>query len=279
MIWGGKLVLGGIGWLVGNWVGLAIGLFVGHWIDRKLMLVQSWNPLRPWRPGEQARMTEVLVDTAFAIMGHLAKSDGRVSEAEIAQAEALMERMGLDSAQRARAREQFRTGKQADFPLDDALATFRHQIRHRRHLGLVFLEMLVSAALADGVLSPAEEQILLRVATSLGIPPARFHQVLRMLAAQAAFQSGAGSHAGHGGAHGAGASSQHSVQQAYDVLGVSATASDTEIKRAYRRLMSQHHPDKLSASGAPPEMIRVATEKSAQISTAYELIRKQRGLR
>ena len=275
MIWGGKLLLGGIGYLIGHWVGLAIGLLAGHWIDRKVMMVQAWNPLRPWRPGEQAAITEVLLDTAFALMGHLAKSDGRVSEAEIAQAEALMSRMGLNEEQRHRARERFRDGKSPDFPLDDTVKAFSHRIRHRRHLMLVFLEMLLSAALADGVLSSEEEQILMRVADGLGVPPQHFQQIMRMLAAQARFQTGAG---GPGAGPGAGPASATALEDAYDVLGVSASASDAEIKKSYRRLMSQHHPDKLAAQGVPDEMIRVATEKSARISSAYDLIKKHRGL-
>ena len=273
MIWGGKLLLGAIGYLIGNWVGLAIGVLAGHWIDRKVMMVQAWNPFRPWRPGEQAALTEVQLDTAFAIMGHLAKSDGRVSEAEIAQAEALMARMELDDSQRQKARERFRDGKQQDFPLDDTVRAFAHRIRHRRHLMLVFMEMLLSAALADGVLSPQEEQILLRVATGLGVPQQHFQQLMQMLAAQARFQTGQ-SGSGSGGV-GPGAASQ--IEDAYAVLGVTPSDSDAEIKRAYRRLMSQHHPDKLAARGVPAEMIRVATEKSARISSAYDVIKKQRG--
>jgi DnaJ like chaperone protein len=69
------------------------------------------------------------------------------------------------------------------------------------------------------------------------------------------------------------------VSQAYDVLGIDRTASDAEVKKAYRRLMNQHHPDKLIAKGLPEEMIRIATEKTQQIKQAYEQIKTDRGMK
>ena len=80
--------------------------------------------------------------------------------------------------------------------------------------------------------------------------------------------------------HGArpGAPRAQPVSQAYEVLGVQRTASDAEVKKAYRRLMNQHHPDKLIAKGLPEEMIRIATEKTQQIKEAYEQIKENRGM-
>jgi DnaJ like chaperone protein len=56
----------------------------------------------------------------------------------------------------------------------------------------------------------------------------------------------------------------------------SATAIN---KKAYRRLMSENHPDKLIAKGVPDEMIKIATERSQEISNAYEVIRNARGMK
>jgi DnaJ like chaperone protein len=66
------------------------------------------------------------------------------------------------------------------------------------------------------------------------------------------------------------------LESAYETLGLKSTTSDAEIKRAYRRLMSQHHPDKLVAKGLPEEMMKMATEKTHQIRTAYETIQEVR---
>jgi DnaJ like chaperone protein len=99
-----------------------------------------------------------------------------------------------------------------------------------------------------------------------------------MLLAQAQF-SGAGGTQGNWQGGAGTARHQGSLSQAYKVLGLDEQASDAEIKRAYRKLMSEHHPDRLAAKGVPEEMIRVATERSAEISTAYDMIKKHRGFK
>src|SRR5690606_10353061 len=66
------------------------------------------------------------------------------------------------------------------------------------------------------------------------------------------------------------------LQNAYRVLGLAPTADDAEVKKAYRRLMSRHHPDKLMAKGLSPEMIKMATQKTQQIKSAYEQISESR---
>ncbi len=264
--WGGKIILGLLGMLVGGPVGLGIGLFVGHMLDKGAAQVQNIRP-------QQAEVQKALFDTVFSIMGHLAKADGRVSEDEIAQARAVMDRMQLNEAQRREAIALFNRGKDTDFPLDATVADFATTVKHRKQLILVLLEILLQVALADGQLHEAEEAVLVRVAEGLGVPRAQFQQILNMLLAQAQF-AGAG-----GGYRGGAGPSRPSLAQAYQVLGVSESASNPEIKKAYRKLMSEHHPDKLAARGVPEEMIRMATEKTAEISKAYEMIKENRGFK
>ena len=272
--WGGKLIVGLLGMLIGGPIGLAIGVLIGHFLDRGVERVQSFNPFRPYRPGEREEVQEALFSAVFSIMGHLAKADGRVSEQEIGQAEAIMSRMQLNDEQRRRAQEAFRHGKDDDFPLDRTVAEFRQRIRRRRHLVVVFLELLLQTALADGELHAEEERILFRVAAGLGVPESQFRQILNMVLAQARFGG-----AGAAGAGGAAGPSRPSLGEAYQVLGGTEDASDQEVKKAYRRLMSEHHPDKLAARGVPEEMIRVSTEKTAEISKAYDMIKEARGMR
>lgn len=75
------------------------------------------------------------------------------------------------------------------------------------------------------------------------------------------------------------ATTTESLHNAYGVLGVSLTAANSEIKKAYRRLMNQHHPDKLTARGLPDGMVNLAKEKTQEIRAAYDLIREERGFR
>ena len=267
--WGGKIILGLLGMLVGGPIGLGIGLFVGPMLDKGAAQVQNVRP-------QQAQVQKALFDTVFSIMGHLAKADGRVSEDEIAQARAVMDRMQLNEEQRREAIALFNRGKEADFPLEATVADFANTVKHRKQLILVLLEILLQVALADGQIDQAEEAILVRVAEGLGVPCAQFQQILNMLLAQAQF-SGAGR--AHRGGQGAAGPSRPSLGQAYQVLGVTESASNQEIKKAYRKLMSEHHPDKLAAKGVPEEMIRMATEKTAEISKAYDMIKDSRGFK
>ena len=267
--WGGKIILGLLGMLVGGPIGLGIGVLIGHMLDKGAAQVQNVRP-------QQAQVQKALFATVFSIMGHLAKADGRVSEDEIAQARAVMDRMQLNEEQRREAIALFNRGKEADFPLDATVAEFASTVKHRKQLILVLLEILLQVALADGQIDQAEEEVLVRVAEGLGVPRAQFQQILNMLLAQAQFSGAGGAYRGGQGAAGP---SRPSLGQAYQVLGVSESASNQEIKKAYRKLMSEHHPDKLAAKGVPEEMIRMATEKTAEISKAYDMIKDNRGFK
>lgn len=269
--------------LIAGPIGLLIGLFIGHQLDKKAMQIQAWNPFRPVSANEQAALNDALFDAVFSILGHLAKADGRVSEKEIAQAEALMTRMGLSGERRAEAIRQFNLGKQPDFALDQVVATFRARTQKRKLLTLNFIEILLSAALADGELHAEEEAVLLRVAQGLGIPEGQFRQLLGMLLAQARFAQGGYQQDPFGSQQAGGYQPSGrqgpSLAEAYAVLGVDASVSDADVKRTYRRLMSQHHPDKLAAQGLSEEMIRAATAKTAEISRAYDMIKQSRGFK
>ncbi len=276
-IWG-KLLVGGLGWLVGGPIGLMLGLFFGHVLDRGYQRIQSLNPQRPWEAGERETVQTAFLDCSFTLMGHLAKADGRVSEDEIAQARAAMTRMRLDEDQSERAINCFRQGKEDEVSVDQVVAQFRRATQRRKHLILPLLETLLETAMADGDISDAEQELLTRIAAGLGIPEAQFRQILSMVMARQQYGGAAvGAGAGAGG-RSPGGQRQPPLSHAYKVLGVDESASNSEIKKAYRRLMSKHHPDKLMAEGLPEDVVKRATDKTAEIRRAFEQLKEARGI-
>ena len=137
----------------------------------------------------------------------------------------------------------------------------------------MFMEIQLQAAYADGQITALEEQLLLDICRKLGIPEMLFRGLERMIQAELHF-AGAGR---TGGAKGAPVDTGPSLEDAYAILNVSADASDGEVKKAYRRQLSQHHPDKLVAKGLPEEMMKLAATKTHEIRQAYELIGSARG--
>lgn len=257
MNWIGKIIGAVFGYMAGGVLGALVGLALGHWFDRGLARARMASG------GNDPRA--VFFRTTFTVMGHICKADGRVSQAEIAAAEQVMNRMRLSQTQRRQAIEYFNQGKSAEFDLDAALAEFRQACR-RMNLVRIFLEIQIQAAMADGTLGDAEARVLKRIASHFGISEADFERLVAFLAG--GYQR---SHASQAG--------RDPLPEAYRELGVSEDASDAEVKRAYRKLMSEHHPDKLVSKGLPEEMSDVAKERTQEIQAAYDTIRRARGLK
>ena len=259
MSWWGKALGGAFGFMIGGPLGALMGIAFGHSFDRGM------NRLDDGEPGaDQERIQATFFTATFSVMGHIAKADGRVTQDEIQLAETVMDRLGLSAEMRESAKRLFGEGKSADFPVDDVMRQFRRELHRRTNLIQMFLEIQLQAAYADGVMHPAEKQALINICQHLGIPAAQLDRLEEML------------RAGFGRAGYDAATSQTSLEDAYHLLGVDESVSDAELKKTYRRLMSQHHPDKLVARGLPEQMIKDATEKTQQIKAAYERIRKSR---
>ncbi|MDJ0776511.1 MAG: co-chaperone DjlA [Gammaproteobacteria bacterium] len=259
MAWWGKALGGAFGFMVGGPLGALMGIAFGHTFDRGMSQVDSAD-----READQERIQAAFFTATFSVMGYIAKADGRVTRDEIQLAEAVMTRLGLSAEMRESAKKLFNEGKAADFPIDEVMQQFRKETHRRITLIQMFLEIQLQAAYADGVMHPAEREALHGICRHLGVPTGLLERLEEML--QAGF--------GKGGQGPAGA--VDSLDAAYHILGVDAAVSDAELKKTYRRLMSQHHPDKLVAKGLPEEMVQDATEKTQQIKAAYELIRKSR---
>ena len=244
--------------------GALLGAWIGHRFDKGLGL--NFNNLSRNAFTEEDRQQSFFY-TTFSVMGYVAKANGTVTSQEIAFASAYMDKLGLKGTLRQQAQDAFREGKVVGFPLKDRLNDFTHKCGRRHDLLLMFLEIQIQVAFADGTLDGEERTALHEIAKVLGFSTRDLDRLLEMIIAGDQFHQQ--------GARGA-QSSQLQLSNAYKVLGCNAEMTDQEIKKAYRKLMSQHHPDKLVAKGLPPEMMESAKEKAQDIQSAYETVTKAR---
>lgn len=261
----GKVIGAVIGFLVLGIFGLLVGLFVGHLFDRGLV-----RTLRFASPENIARIKQSFFETTFLLSGHIAKADGRISQQEVDHTEMVIRQMGLSGDQRKHAIDLFRRGAAPDFRPDAAIDAFVATCGPQRQLQQTLLFFLISLALADQHIDRAEHLALQNIAGQLGIDTRALEQMLRMAQAQGHF---------HGTGGGPGVQPGTGLADAYAALGLEQSVDDKALKRAYRKLMSENHPDKLIAQGVPEDMIRLATERSQEIQAAYDMIRKSRGLK
>jgi DnaJ like chaperone protein len=239
--------------------GALLGYFIGSSVDRARDL--GLGAVNPLAAGQRQA---VFLETVFTLMGKLAKADGHISRDEINHVEDFMRKMGMTSEHRQLAISQFKQGSAPDFNLDATLNRFLEHCGKTLHLRQVLLMYLIVMALADGKIDTAEHNFLKQLANRLGYSDTEFQQLLDMVLNQSHFGQGQ-------------PVSQSSIQDAYKALGVTENNTDQEIKRAYRKLMSQYHPDKLIGQGVPEDMVAVATEQAKEIQIAYDLIKKHRG--
>lgn len=247
------VICGLIGLWTGGFWGLLFGGAIGYWIASRIRkAVTKYNP------------QELFFRATFTVMGKMAKADGRVTEHEIEYARQVMAQMRLSEERRREAMALFSEGKQDDFNIETVLKPMAAIFRHHSPLKLAFIEIQLQGALADGEASAAEQRLIAQMCSYLGLTQYEVEALIARVQAQQSFHQQGGHY------------SAASLSQAYGVLGVAEDASDAEVKKAYRRLMNQHHPDKLVAKGLPEEMMEMAKEKAQEIQAAYDQIRKSR---
>jgi len=260
MSWWGKILGGTFGFMMGGPLGAALGAALGHQFDKGVQNIALGGD------SGSDQVKAAFFTATFSVMGHVAKADGRVTDSEIAHARTVMRQMNLDAAQKDAAIKLFHEGKKTEFPLHDALLQLYSVCSRQTNLLRMFLEIQLQAAMADGVLDGNERRILLQIAETLHFSVAEFEQLLNFVGSKGYAE---------GQVPGQPVTSDN-LSEARKILGVTVKTSDAGLKNAYRRLMSQHHPDKLVAKGLPEEMIALANEKTQKIRKAYETLRDYR---
>lgn len=242
-----------------NIFGALLGLWLGHKFDKS----RGYN-FDKFSQGEEQSRQAIYFYTTFSVMGHIAKAKGRVTEHEIAFASAYMDKMKLHGELREQAQEAFRDGKSVAFPLKQQLESFRKSSGARYDLLLMFMEIQIQVAFADGQLDLTERNVLHEIAKSLGFSARDLDKLLEMILAQETFNRQGGGPV----------NTKSQLNNAYKVLGVTKSDSLKDIKKAYKKQMAQHHPDKLIAKGLPPELMESAKQKTQDIQSAYDVISK-----
>jgi DnaJ like chaperone protein len=255
--WWGKIIGVFLGLMRGGISGAILGGFIGHMIDGFLLNLSGGGGTR-----------QVFFRALFSTLGHINKADGRVTQAEINAAKELMRRLQLNPDEVKRAILYFEQGKDRSFRLEQNLREFAQHTMMRHDLRQMFIEILLDGASADGTISSAEQAVLARVCTALHIPAELFAAMLN------ARRGGGGSYQKQQGA-----GSRLPIHQAYAALGINDKASDADVKKAYRKLVKQYHPDKLVSRGLPEEMMEKAKERVREINGAYDQIKQSRGFK
>ena len=276
MAWKGKFFGALIGFLITrNIWGAVMGAVIGHMFDesagfRYANSAYATAAAQADAAGAPtASISDVFFRTTFELMGHVAKSDGRVSEAEIDAARRLMAELRLGPAEINAAIACFRAGKSAGYDAESSVEQLRAACAMRHDLLRAFMELQLRAALAGNGMSQPARAILTRVAERLGMSGLEFAHMESALRARQ--QGGWGPRGGQ--------PAEKPLAACYAELEVGPHVSDQEVTKAYRRQMSRHHPDKLVANGLPESMAQVAKEKTQRIQEAYEVIRAARGMR
>jgi DnaJ like chaperone protein len=257
MRWVGKAVGGILGMVAAGPIGSVLGMILGHGLDE--------GGARLGGRSSPQQISQLFFEVAFEVMGQVAKIDGRVSEDEVRVARGIMHGMHLSSDQMRNAIDRFTAGKSPDYPLASRLGSLARQIGDRADVSRAFVQLQLQSAIGAGPIGPEKRQLLWRVASALNVSRAGVAQIEALVRVHEQRNARRGE--------------AESIEQAYKSLGVAASASNDDIKKAYRRLMSQHHPDKLVARGLPESMAGMAEQKTHEVRAAYEKVRAQRGFK
>lgn len=288
-VWG-KVVGVFFGFMFGRFAGALLGLIVGHIFDTTYSrdFSQKGGFARFFSSSNDIQQQAVFFHSLFSALGHIAKSDGKVTEQDIQIASALMDQMALSGDTRQEAQQAFRDGKQRDFALVEMLQQFKEQCHARRDVMQIFLEILIQAACVNQRLSTPQYAILVKIAKTLGFKKMELDFLVHTFEAEQRFrnarsraqdQQSSRQQQGRSRSYG-GQDAQYSptaaLNDAFKILGIDNTDDVKTIKKAYRKQMSLHHPDKLVSKGLPEQTLQLSKKKAQDIQAAYELLRQKK---
>lgn len=249
MGWISGIIGGGVGAMIAGPLGAIIGAAIGAGMGGGQQLQQKGG----FRLNQTEQRQALFFTAAYSMVGKLAKADGRVCPDEIAAIEKISkEALGMDEQTRAFAINIFTQAKDSADSFGNYARQFGDLFGHDQQMCSFMLSFLFQVAMADGELHPQEEVLLQEAKAAFRIP-------------ESLYQSLRSRYVGH-------SSTPISLKKHYENLDISAAASSAEIKKAYRQKATEFHPDKIEGKGLPPEFIKFANDRLAEINASYAAI-------
>lgn len=243
-----KWIGGGLGWAFGGPIGLLLGFAVGAVLDRMQQEIVPAGEVPP-APGARARTTGGdLAMSLVVLTAALMKADGRVTRTELDHVRRFLVRQ-FGTVQAKELLLLLRDVIKQDIPVHQVCQQVRQFMPHPVRLQL--MHYLIGLAHADGKAGRTEMELLGRIARDIGVNEKDLGSLSAMFRTYA-------------------------PDAAYQILEVEPTASNEEVKKAYRRMAMKYHPDKVAQLGE--DVQRAAGEKFKKVQEAYESIERQRGM-
>jgi DnaJ like chaperone protein len=252
MSWIGKMVGGTIGFALGGPIGAVAGAVFGHAFDvNDQYRLEGGGAHRLLSSEEEAQMTFFVA--VFSMLAKLAMADGRISPEEARTVEQFMDRdLSLTPGNKQVAVRIFNQAANSGSSFDAFAEQFYARFKNEPQLLDLMLDILVRVSFADGVLSAQEEKLILSAARIFNYGDAAYQRIRKRYAPD--------------------------NENDYAVLNCTSSDSDEHIKKQYRKLVQDFHPDKIAAKGLPEEFTVFATEKFQKIQEAYENIKRARNM-
>ena len=235
-----------------NFFGIILGMFLGNLFLNARVRRGYSSVFNTFNGNKIQEMQELYFYTFFTLLGKMAKIDGNISKQEGDYVINLIQQLNLNADYKSTAINYFNNAKNESKSIEELAHTFHQLFSRAPQVERQLLHQLAGIASADGIISSEEEQVLQSVARIFLISSSELYHILN--------------------------SFQASTDQSYHILGVSRETNDIEIKKAYKKLVKEYHPDLLKSKGMSPSMIEQAKKRFLEIQNAWSKIRKERNI-
>ncbi len=273
MAWIGKLIGGTVGMVLGGPLGMVAGAAFGHMIDRSsdgtvqgdggeipFGFTHRQGTGSPFSGDSQYQAQLVFFVGTFSMLAKLAMADGGVSPQERRKVEEFIDQdLQLVGDSREASLRIFETAIREGGTFEEYALQYYQQFHRERNMLELAVDILFRVGMADGSMTRSEQQLIRHALQIFRLPQSLFDSLKN--------RYGSG-----------GLGRQNQKKKSYAVLGISPSADNDEVKRAYRKMVSEYHPDKIAAKGLPDEFISFAHDKFREIQEAYQEIRTERGI-